>query len=72
MTPESSADLILHRGLFTTLDRANPTASAVAIKDGVFTAVGRDADIMPLASRDTRIVWPVICRTLKPTKYATG
>ena len=33
-------DLILHRGLFTTLDRSNPTASAVAIKDGRFTAVG--------------------------------
>ena len=27
-------DLILHRGVFTTLDRSNPTASAVAIKDG--------------------------------------
>ena len=38
----SSPDLILHRGLFTTLDRGNPTASAVAIKDGVFTAVGHD------------------------------
>src|SRR5208283_6237080 len=25
-------DVILHRGLFTTLDRSNPTASAVAIK----------------------------------------
>ena len=34
-------DLILHRGLFTTLDRSNPTASAVAIKDGMFTAVGQ-------------------------------
>src|SRR6202171_4486776 len=49
-------DLILHRGLFTTLDRANPTASAVAIKDGVFTAVGRDADVLPLASRDTKVI----------------
>jgi predicted amidohydrolase YtcJ len=49
-------DLILHRGLFTTLDRANPTASAVAIKDGVFTAVGRDADVMALASPDTKII----------------
>ncbi len=49
-------DLILHRGLFTTLDRANPTASAVAIKDGVFTAVGRDADVMPLAAPDTKII----------------
>src|SRR6202035_3753401 len=52
----SPPDLILHRGLFTTLDRANPTASAVAIKDGVFTAVGRDADVLSLASRDTKVV----------------
>ena len=49
-------DLILHRGLFTTLDRANPTASAVAIKDGVFAAVGPDKEILPLASRDTKII----------------
>ena len=41
--PDAQApDLILHRGLFTTLDRSNPTASAVAIGDGKFTAVGRD------------------------------
>ena len=30
----TTPDLILHRGLFTTLDRANPTATAVAITDG--------------------------------------
>jgi predicted amidohydrolase YtcJ len=51
--PNEAPHLILYRGLFTTLDPANPTASAVAIKDGVFTAVGRDADVMSLASRDT-------------------
>jgi predicted amidohydrolase YtcJ len=39
----SAPALILHRGLFTTLDRGNPTASAVAIQDGVFTAVGHGA-----------------------------
>jgi predicted amidohydrolase YtcJ len=49
-------DLILHRGLFTTLDRANPTASAVAIKAGRFTSVGREQEIMPLAGPGTRIV----------------
>src|ERR1700735_1462214 len=49
-------DLILHRGLFTTLDRGNPTASAVAIKNGTFTAVGRDHEVMPLAGATTRIV----------------
>jgi predicted amidohydrolase YtcJ len=57
MTPRhDTPDLVLHHGLFTTLDRANPTAGAVAIKDGVFTAVGRDADILPLASRDTKVI----------------
>jgi predicted amidohydrolase YtcJ len=51
-----SPDLILHRGRFTTLDRSNPVASAVAIKDGVFSAVGRDEDVMPLAVPETRII----------------
>jgi predicted amidohydrolase YtcJ len=49
-------DLILHRGLFTTLDRANPTASAVAITSGRFSDVGRDEEIMPLAGPSTRVV----------------
>jgi predicted amidohydrolase YtcJ len=51
-----TADLILRNGLITTLDRANPAASAVAITDGVFTAVGRDGDVMPLAGPSTRII----------------
>jgi predicted amidohydrolase YtcJ len=49
-------DIILHRGLFATLDRSNPTASAVAIKDGKFIAVSRDEEVLPSATRDTRIV----------------
>jgi predicted amidohydrolase YtcJ len=52
----SSPDLILHRGLFTTLDRTNPTASAVAIKDGVFTAVGHDQEVMKLAGPSTKVI----------------
>ena len=36
------ADLILTNGVITTLDPAFPTASAVAIKDGKFEAVGDD------------------------------
>ena len=52
----TSPDLILHRGLFTTLDRSNPTASAVAIKDGVFTAVGHDHEVMALASPSTKVI----------------
>ena len=49
-------DIVLHSGVFTTLDRSNPTANAVAIKDGVFTAVGRREDIVPLADASTRII----------------
>jgi len=49
-------DLILHRGLFTTLDRSNPHAEAVAIKDGRFTHVGHADAIMGLAGPNTRII----------------
>ena len=51
-----TADLILRGGLFTTLDRSNPTATAVAITNGVFTAVGRDQDVMPLAGSSTKLI----------------
>src|SRR5260221_3300322 len=54
--PETTADLILHHGLFTTLVRAQPTASAVAICDGRFLAVGTDQEILALAGPKTRIV----------------
>src|SRR5271170_1956931 len=56
MDSDPSPNLILHRGLFTTLDRSNPTASAVAIKNGVFSAIGHDRDILPLAGPETRII----------------
>ncbi len=48
--------LILHGGQITTLDRANPAATAVAIADGRFLAVGDDREIMALAGPETRIV----------------
>src|SRR3989475_393026 len=50
------ADVIFHRGLFTTLDRSNPTASAVAIKDGLFTAVGNDRETMKLCGPSTKVI----------------
>jgi predicted amidohydrolase YtcJ len=52
----TTPDLILHRGLFTTLDRSNPLAEAVAIKDGKFTAVGRANEVMALAGPNTKII----------------
>ncbi|MBB3392938.1 hypothetical protein FHT82_005727 [Rhizobium sp. BK275] len=52
----TTADLILHHGLITTLDRSNPAASAVAVKDGKLLAVGHDAEIMALKGPNTKIV----------------
>ncbi|RRS04997.1 amidohydrolase [Aquabacterium soli] len=51
-----TADLILHRGLFTTLNRAQPTAQAVAIKDGRFLRVGHDQEVMALAGPNTKVI----------------
>jgi predicted amidohydrolase YtcJ len=52
----SVADVIFHQGLFTTLDRSNPTASAVAIKDGRFAAVGDDVETMKLRGPSTKVI----------------
>jgi predicted amidohydrolase YtcJ len=51
-----SADLILRNGRFTTLDSANPSAGAIAVADGVFTAVGREDDVMRLAGASTSVI----------------
>ncbi|GAA0760607.1 amidohydrolase [Ideonella azotifigens] len=56
MAENLTPDLILHRGLFTTLNRAQPTASAVAIKDGRFLRVGQDHEVMPLAGPQTKVI----------------
>ena len=50
------AEIILHNGQLTTLDRANPNATAVAITGGVFSAVGSDAKVMKQAGASTRVI----------------
>jgi hypothetical protein len=45
----SEAELILRNGLIATLDPKKPQASAVAIANGRFLAVGEEADVMRLA-----------------------
>ena len=47
--------LILRNGKITTLDPARPNASAVAIADGRFVAVGDDGSIMKLADARTQV-----------------
>lgn len=54
--PDASPDIIFHNGRITTLDRAQPVASAVAVQAGKFVAVGSDAQIMSLAGAHTRLV----------------
>ncbi|MGH8486078.1 MAG: amidohydrolase family protein, partial [Pseudomonas sp.] len=51
-----TADLILFNGKLHTVDREKPTASAVAIKDGRFLAVGTDAEAMTHRGDATQMI----------------
>lgn len=52
----SLADLIVVNGRVLTMDPAQPTAEAVAIKDGLITGVGDKAAIEALRGPDTRVI----------------
>ena len=52
----ATADTILLGGKVTTNDRANPEVEAVAISGERILAVGRNADIAPLATSATRTI----------------
>ena len=53
---ELSPDRILFNGKIVTLDASGSLATAVAVKDGRFVAVGPDADLLPLAGPSTTLV----------------
>jgi predicted amidohydrolase YtcJ len=53
---EAPADLIVVNGKVLTVDPAFRRASAVAIKDGVFVAVGTDAEVRKLAGPQTKTI----------------
>lgn len=50
------ADIILHNGRIHTVDRNNPSASAVAIRDGRFLAVGDDHTAMAHRDATTQVI----------------
>jgi len=52
----SEPDLILFNGLVSTMNPAQPEASAVAVCDGRFVAVGSDKQVLALAGASTRRV----------------
>ena len=55
MAEDAAPELILHGGRFHTLDRAQPLASAVAIRDGRFQRRGHATrEVLPLAGPATR------------------
>lgn len=57
MNEESaSPDLILHHGSIKTLDPRRPDAQAVAVAQGVFTAVGGDAEVLALRGPRTQVI----------------
>ena len=51
-----SADIILHNGVIWTVDEKNPTAEAVAIKDGKFLVVGSNSAALKLRGPNTRVI----------------
>ncbi|MEN2398038.1 amidohydrolase [Pseudomonas halotolerans] len=50
------ADLILYNGRLHTVDREKPHATAVAIKDGKFIAVGSDVEVMAVRAEATQVI----------------
>jgi predicted amidohydrolase YtcJ len=53
---QASAPLILFNGCFHTVDRQNPQASAVAIQDGKFLAVGDTDEVMRHRAPDSQVI----------------
>ena len=51
-----ASELILLNGRFTTLDKTNPSPQAVAIEDGIFSAVGSSATILALVDQNTKVI----------------
>ncbi|MEL6218278.1 MAG: amidohydrolase [Pseudomonadota bacterium] len=56
MAQTGTADLVLVNGRITTMDPARPEATALAVRGGVFTAVGSDDEIRPLIGMFTQVV----------------
>jgi predicted amidohydrolase YtcJ len=51
---ESTIDVVLFNGKVTTLDRQTPAATALAIRNGRFSVVGSDDEVMRLAGTFTQ------------------
>jgi predicted amidohydrolase YtcJ len=54
--PQQPADLIVTNAKVITVDPQRPQATAFAVKDGTFVAVGDDADVAPHRGEKTRVI----------------
>ena len=54
--PVEAADVVYTNGKIYTVNEAQPWAEAVAIKDGRFLAVGSNANVASVTSKDTEVV----------------
>ncbi len=55
-TQAFAVDLIVHNAKITTLDKQNPAATAVAVKNGIFIKVGSDKEVLKLKKTGTKII----------------
>ncbi|MDZ4685829.1 MAG: neutral/alkaline non-lysosomal ceramidase N-terminal domain-containing protein, partial [Planctomycetaceae bacterium] len=73
---EPAADLVVLNGSILTVDASFRTTSAVAIKDGVFVAVGSDAAVRSRIGSNTRVIdargQTVIPGLIESHVHATG
>jgi predicted amidohydrolase YtcJ len=56
VTPRPAPDVIYHNGVVLTMERRQPRAEAIAIRDGLIVAVGDDSRVLPLRRRATRVI----------------
>ncbi|MEM6461242.1 MAG: amidohydrolase [Pseudomonadota bacterium] len=56
LAQSGAADLVLVNGRITTMDPQRPEASALAVRDGVFTAVGSDDEIRARVGPFTQVI----------------
>ena len=56
MGAHAHADLIVTNAKITTLDGQRPKASALAVRDGRFVAVGNEADVRELRGDRTQLI----------------
>jgi predicted amidohydrolase YtcJ len=50
------ADMVLHNGKIATVDPAKPEARAIAVRDGVISAVGTEEEIQPYIGPSTKVI----------------